>query len=100
MGMMSMVSGVTALQKVLSGESTIKEQFSSILMTVCMLIAMIIFPLAQKFYNKKRKIAKEKQREKKYKKYIDSKHQEILKEIYYYLTMNLLSIQKLQQLKN
>jgi len=83
MGMMSMVSGVTALQKVLSGESTIKEQFSSLLMTGCMLISMILFPLVQKFYNKRKKIAKEKQRVKKYKKYIDSKHQEIMKEINY-----------------
>lgn len=83
MGMMSMVSGVTALQKVLSGESTLKEQLSSIIMTVSMLIAMIIFPLVQKFYDKKKKIAKEKARVKKYKKYIDSKHQEILKEINY-----------------
>ncbi|MBR6690242.1 MAG: type VII secretion protein EssC [Bacilli bacterium] len=83
MGMMSTVSGVTALQKVLSGESTLKEQFSSLLMCVCMLIAMIIFPLVQKFYNKRKKIAREKARVKKYKKYIDDKHQEIIKEVNY-----------------
>ena len=83
MGMMSMVTGVTAIQKVLSGESTFKDQFSSILMTVCMLIAMIVFPLVQKFYNKRKKIIKEKARVKKYKKYIDDKHQEILKEVNY-----------------
>ncbi len=56
MGMMSMVSGVTALQKVLSGESTVKEQFSSLLMCGCMLISMILFPLVQKFYTKHKKI--------------------------------------------
>ena len=82
-GMMSMVTGVTAIQKVISGESSFKEQFSSILMTACMLIAMIVFPLVQKFYNKRKKIAKEKARVKKYKKYIDSKHQEIIKEVNY-----------------
>ena len=83
MGMMSMVSGVTALQKILSGESTIKEQLSSLLMCGCMLVSMILFPLFQKFYTKRKKIQKEKQRRKKYKNYIDGKREEIKKEINY-----------------
>ncbi len=83
MGMMSMVSGATALQKVLSGESTIKEQFPSLLMCGCMLVSMILFPLFQKFYTKRKKIQKEKQRRKKYKNYIDEKREEIKKEINY-----------------
>lgn len=97
MGMMSMVSGVTAIQKVISGESSFKEQFSSILMTVSMLIAMIIFPLVQKFYNKRKKIAREKAREKKYKEYINNRHQEIIKEVNYQkavLSENNLPIEK------
>lgn len=83
MGMMSMVTGVTSLQKVISGESSLKEQFSSLLMTGCMLVTMIIFPLIQKSYDKKKKKAKEKIRITKYAKYIDEKREEIIKEVNY-----------------
>ena len=83
MGMMSMVSGVTAVQKIMSGESTFKEQLSPILMCVCMLIAMIIFPLIQRAYNSHKKKKKERLRIGKYKTYIHNKREEIIKEINY-----------------
>ena len=83
MGMMSLVSGVTALQKVLEGKSTLKDEFSSLLMCGCMLLAMIVFPLAQKFYTKIKKKEKERKRRRKYKKYIDKKREEIFAEINY-----------------
>lgn len=83
MGMMSMVSGVTALQKVLNEESTLSEQFPSILMCCCMLIAMIIFPLFQKSYNKHLRLQRERKRRAKYKEYIDEKYAEIQKEVNY-----------------
>ena len=55
MGMMSMVTGFTAVQKIIDGESTIKQQLSPLIMCACMIVAMLIFPLAQKFYTKKQK---------------------------------------------
>jgi len=81
MGMMSLVSGVTALQKVLEGKSTLKDEFSSLLMCGCMMLSMILFPLAQKFYTKMKKQQKERKRRRKYKKYIDKKREEIFQEI-------------------
>ena len=59
MGMMSMVTGVTSIQKLANGDSTLKQEFSSLLMCGCMLLAMIVFPLAQRFYNNVRKRKKE-----------------------------------------
>jgi len=81
MGMMSLVSGVTALQRVLEGKSTLKDEFSSLLMCGCMMLSMILFPLAQKFYTKMKKKEKERKRRRKYKKYIDKKREEIFHEI-------------------
>ena len=81
MGMMSMVTGFNSLQKVMSGESTFKDEFASILITITMLVGMIVFPLLQRAYNKYKKIQKELKRRKKYKKYISQKRQEIFDEI-------------------
>ena len=83
MGMMSLVTGVQSLQKVLEGKSTIKEEFTSLLMCGCMLLAMIVFPLFQNFYIKIKRKQKERKRRRKYKKYIDKKHDEIYTEINY-----------------
>lgn len=83
MGMMSLVTGITALQRVLDGKSTIKDEFSSLLMCGCMMLSMIVFPLIQKLYTKIKKKKKEKKRRIKYKKYIDTKREEIFKEINY-----------------
>ena len=83
MGMMSMVTGVTSLQKVLTNESTVKEQIPSLLMCAGTLIAMIIFPFAQKIYTRKQKEKKEIKRREMYKKYIDNKRTEIIRELDY-----------------
>jgi len=83
MGMMSLVTGITSLQRVMDGKSTIKDEFASLLMCGCMMLAMIVFPLAQKFYTKMKKKQKERKRRRKYKKYIDTKRDEIFKEINY-----------------
>ena len=83
MGMMSMVTGVTSFQKILTHESTIKEQLASLIMCACTLIAMIIFPLVQKLYTRKQKEKREIKRREMYKKYIDSKREELVKELNY-----------------
>ena len=81
MGMMSLVTGMTSLQKILNGESTVKQEFASLLICGCMLLSMIVFPLIQKLYDKIKKAQKERKRRRKYKKYINSKRDEIFKEI-------------------
>lgn len=83
MGMMSLVTGITALQRVLDGKSTLEDEFSSLLMCGCMMLSMILFPLAQRFYTKIKKKKREEKRRVKYKKYIDNKREEIFAEINY-----------------
>ncbi len=83
MAMMSMVSGLTSFQKVISGESTFKDEAASLLVCICMIVSMILFPIVQKFYVKMKRLQKERKRRRKYKKYIDQKREEIFKEINY-----------------
>lgn len=83
MGMMSLVTGMTSLQKIMNGESTVKDEFASLLICGCMLLSMVLFPILQKFYNKYKKHQKERKRRRKYKKYINKKHDEIFQEINY-----------------
>ena len=65
----------------MEGESTVEQEFSSLLMCGCMLLSMIVFPLAQKAYNNMRKKQKEKERVRKYKRYIGNLRDNIFKEI-------------------
>jgi len=70
MGMSSSISGVTALIKVINGESTLKDSFGSILTAFCMVIAMLVFPTINKAYQKNRSKKKEALRQEKYKEYL------------------------------
>jgi len=83
MGTMSLLTGITSLQKVLDGKSTIKDELMSLIMCGTMMLAMIVFPLIQKFYVKIKKKQREKKRVKKYKEYIKTKREEIFSEISY-----------------
>jgi len=83
MGMTSLITGMGSLNKIMTGESTFKDEFASLLITGCMLMSMILFPLLQKFYVKIQKKRREAKRRKKYKKYIATKREEIFAEIEY-----------------
>ena len=83
MGMTSLITGVNSLNKIMTGESTLKNEWTSLLITGCMLLTMVFFPLMQKFYVKIQKKRKEAKRRKKYKKYISTKREEIFAEIEY-----------------
>ena len=101
MGLMSMMTGVTAFQKLITGESEVTDQLPAILTAVCMLVAMMIFPLVQKSYNKRKKKANEEKRIKKYREYINKKNQEINEEIIYQKTVleeNNLSIEEVRDI--
>ncbi len=81
MGLTSLVSGVIAIIKIRSGEATIKNSITTLVMSGSMLIGMIVFPLIQRFYIKHRTKKKEKIRIKKYTEYINKKQEEIQKEL-------------------
>ena len=70
MGMSSSITGVTALIRVLNGESTFKDSFPSILTAFCMIVAMLVFPTINKTYQKHRNKKKEAKRQLKYGQYL------------------------------
>ena len=63
MGMVSMLSGVTAIIKVMNKESTFEESFQPMFTAFVMVIGMILFPLIQKLYMKHKKKKREKKRD-------------------------------------
>ncbi len=80
MGMSASVSGATALIKVIMGEATLKDNFTSILTAGCMIMAMLIFPTMNKMYQKRKAIKKENLRQEKYHEYIKQKENELRNE--------------------
>ena len=80
MGMSSAVSGGIALLSVIKGESTLKDNLTSILTAACMLIAMIIFPTITKAYNKHKEKQKEEERQEKYHEYLAKLNKDVTDE--------------------
>ena len=81
MGITSVMSAMTAIMGIISGEKTFKESMTPIITAIVMLISSIVFPFLQKMYTKRMMKRNEKKRRRKYKKYIDRKREEILQEI-------------------
>ncbi len=83
MGMTSSITGVMALTKVLSGEASFKESFTSIITAFCMIVAMFVFPMANRAYQKKTERQKEKLRQEKYHAYLQDLDKKIIDECTY-----------------
>lgn len=83
MGVTSFMSGITAIMNVISGKATFKENATSIITSISMLVSMLVFPFLQKMWQKVNLLKKERKRRRKYKKYIQTKRDEIFKEIEY-----------------
>ena len=81
MGMTSIITLMNSMQKVTEGKSTLKDEMGSLIITGTMVVTMLLFPLLQNFYTKLMRRKKERKRRRKYKKYIDSKNEEIKQEI-------------------
>ena len=79
MGVIMMISIVTAIDGRMSGTATTKQTIFSVITALVMLISMILFPVLSVRYNRKRKKKYEEKRQKRYKKYLDSKRQTINK---------------------
>ena len=80
MGMSASVSGATALIKVMMGDASLKDNFTSILTAFCMITAMLVFPTMNKLYQKRKAAKKERLRQEKYRKYINEKAIELRNE--------------------
>lgn len=78
MSMTSMVTGYTALNNVLNGDSTWAKAAPSLVICGAMFASVFIWPLFTKWYEKKMKAKNEKLRQQKYSKYIEEKRKAII----------------------
>lgn len=77
MGAMMMISTIQSINGLSSGEASKKQTIFSIIIAVTMLISMLLLPILQLKFERDRKKKYELKRQKRYKKYIDSKIKEI-----------------------
>lgn len=76
----SVVSVCTSITSITSGERTLKEVLPSLVISIAMIITTCVWPFITKKLEKKAKIKREEERQTKYKKYLDTKKEEIIKE--------------------
>lgn len=77
MSMMSLMTVFTSLNKYLSGEAEFKTVLPSLIVAFAMLMSMILWPLLNKKYQKKKKQEYERERQKKYGGYVDSRREQL-----------------------
>ena len=77
MGLISVVTMASTIDRMASGESTFKDSIFSILISLAMLASMILFPILNRRYDKKQKEKMEKTRQDRYTNYINSKIKQI-----------------------
>jgi len=73
MGLVTVVSIVSTLDRLATGEANIKSTAFSLITSIAMLTAILLMPLLNRRYEKKQKIKNEEKRQTKYKEYINSK---------------------------
>ncbi len=81
MAISSMVTGIYALLKVISGEQSMAEALPSLLVVFSMLVGMMVIPVMTQRFTKKQKIAREKKRQEKYGLYIENLRETVNLEI-------------------
>ena len=79
MGVIMMVSIITAIDGRMSGTASTKQTIFSVITALVMLISMILFPILSVRYNRKRKKKYEEKRQKRYKEYLNAKSETINK---------------------
>ena len=77
MGLVMLLSSSRALMGSMNGSASKKEIIIEISVAAIMLMAMVLFPILNIKYEKKKKIRHEEKRQKRYRKYIDSKIEQI-----------------------
>ena len=73
MGLISLITMASTIDRVASGEATMRDSIFSILISLAMMVSMILFPILNRRYDKQHKKKMEKLRQERYKKYINSK---------------------------
>jgi len=80
MGMASLFTGLFTINNVLSSGGSLSTAMPTLIMSMSMLLGTILWPIITKRFEKKRKIAKEKERQEKYKKYLAQIKEDIAEE--------------------
>ena len=81
MSMMSLTSAFSALNNLTDGNTTLKRALPSLLVSVAMMCGTLLWPTISRRYEKKKREKMEKERQEKYRRYIDEKREEIRNEI-------------------
>lgn len=81
MSMMSLTSAFSAISNLTDGNTTLKRALPSLLVSGAMMCGTLLWPTISRRYEKKKRAKNEKERQEKYRKYIDDKRDEIKKEI-------------------
>ena len=77
MGLLMLLSSGRALIGTMNGSASKKEIIIEVLIATIMLIAIVLFPILNVKYEKRKKVKHEEKRQKRYRKYIDSKIEQI-----------------------
>ncbi len=81
MGMTSLLTGYNAISNVMSGNGGFKQALPTLLTCFAMLLAMVLWPLLNRNYQKKKVRKREQERQEKYTQYIQDKKQKIASEM-------------------
>ena len=78
MSMTSIVTGYSAVNNVLSGNTTLQNAMPSLVISGAMIASVFVWPLFSKIIEKKNSLQNEHKRQKKYSKYIEAKRKKII----------------------
>ena len=81
MSMMSLTSAFSALNNLTEGNTSLKKALPSLLVSGAMMCGTFLWPTISRRYEKKKRAQNEKERQAKYRRYIDEKREEIRNEI-------------------
>ncbi len=76
----SMVTLATALQAISSGEKTVKQSLPTLIICIAMIFSMFVWPFVTREYEKRQRIKREENRQQKYRQYLGTKRNEIMRE--------------------
>lgn len=76
----SMVTLATALQAISSGEKTVKQSLPTLIICIAMIFSMFVWPFVTREYEKRQRIKREENRQQKYRQYLATKRNEIMRE--------------------
>lgn len=96
MGLTSVIMITNNLNKISAGETTFAKSWPQLLTSLVMIVSVLVWPLATRFYNKKAEKRRRKELKRKYTKYLDRKRKELddeAKEQTIILYENLLTIE-------